>query len=327
MDILSRLLHPSNGDANNLKRKIDLKAFKRSVYAQSEHLAELRHEKMLEGSKVTLPKMGGPHPLQHRSNELADADRRHQLDKQELADTNKMNSELRKVIRKKSEELRKVQERYNDLLQEHKDDVGELTQAKKINHSLRESLRQNEADLRAYQKDMTELRGVLKGRQADLDQTTGLKQAAEKKAEQLRSELETTRGQLKVCKDDLFRLQPSAQLPDTAIVKDFESLCQDVISWIDMEISAFEKSYPNAYPGQIFSGGGFPEVLHLLEQFPTFGEYWVRYVVHRCLHDTMFSGSVYLLGLPLGVKQYLQAAEQRMARLEPPRGTSFPVKE
>ena len=123
-----------------------------------------------------------------------------------------------------------------------------------------------------------------------------------------------------MCKDDLFRLQPMSQLPDTEIVKDFESMCQDIISWIDVEISAFEKSHPSAESSDIFSVGQSFEATYLLNRFPTFGEYLVRYVIHQCLRTLMFSRSVYLLGLPKETKEYLQAAEERMANLEPPRG-------
>ena len=167
---------------------------------------------------------------------------------------------------------------------------------------------------------MVVLKDDSKSREADLEQTIRLRTLAEQKWKQLRSELETTQKHLQVCKDDLFRLQPMAQLPDTEIVKEFESTCQDIISWIDVEISAFEKSYPSAEPGQIFSGGQIPEVDYLLEQHPAFGEHFVRFVIHHCLHDCMFSRSVYLLGLPKEIKQYLQAAEKRKASLEPPRG-------
>ena len=210
------------------------------------------------------------------------------------------------------------------LQQRHRE---ELTVARKTTQDLRKKLDETEFSFHTQTKEMEVLKLRLNKQETNLDKAMGSKTAAEQEAEQLRSELNATWSQLQVCKDDLFRLQPLAQIPDTEIIKEFESICQDVVSWIDVEISAFEKSHPSAKSGQIFSGGQSFEATNLLERFSTFGEYLVRSVVHRCLRNTMFSRSVYLLGLPNEIKRYLQAAEERMANLEPPRGAYFSIRD
>lgn len=350
MDTVSRLLgftgnQPLKAHGNNAKQNTDIEDVERSDDAESEAMAQVGRIKTSERSKTTLLKKSDePHKPQQRNNEPSLAQRHQQLGKREvteakrlnteltetkklnieLTETKKRNIELTESLQNISKDLPMAQERYNSLLREHKarlDGVEELALARKTANDLREALRRSEANSRTHQKETAILKAALEDQKVDLDRMMGLKVAAEHKSEQARSEFETVRRQLRLCKDDLFRLQPMAQLPDTEIVKDFESICQDIIGWIDVEVSAFEKSYPSAVPSQIFSGGCNPDAIHLLEHFPTFGEYFVRYVVHYCLYNAMFSRSVYLLGLPKEVKKCLQAAEHRMATLEPPRGT------
>ena len=293
-------------------------------------MAQAGHVKTAERVKAPpLKRRDELQKLQQPSNKLSPFHGHQQLDKREVAVTKKVNTELEDALKKKSEDLRTVQERYSNLLRDHKvlkHNVEELALAKKTAVDLKEKLREMEARFRTHQKEVTTLQTALKTQKDELDNMMKLKRTAEQKLKQLHSELEITRGQLRLCKDDLFRLQPMAQVPDTEIVKDYDSICQDVICWIDMEVSTFEKTHPKAELSDIFSGGAIPEAISMLDQFSTSGEYWVRFVVHYCLHNFLFSRSVYLLGLPKEIKQCLQAAEDRMAKLEPPRGTSSSIK-
>ena len=330
MESLSRLFGKQPLKVNTAKQNTDIEDAERSDCAESEAMGQVERIKTYERSKTTLLKKKDElHKPQQGYNELSLGQRHQQLDKREVADVKKSKPELKETLQKRSEDLPKAQERDSSLLREHKarlDDIERLALARKTADDLRKTIREVEANSRTYQKETNILRAALKDQKADLDKMMGLKMAAENKSEQVRSELQTVRRQLQLCKDDLFRLQPVAQLPDTEIVEDFESVCQDVIGWIDEEVSAFEKSFPSAQPSQIFLGGAIPEAIHLLQRFPTFGEYWVRYIVHFCLYKDIFSRSVYLLGLPKEFKQCLQAAEERMVILEPPKGTFFSIK-
>ena len=327
MEAISRLIsgrskgQPLKAGAKNANEYSNIGAGERSDFAESEGVAPAGCTRTSERIKAQLlEKTGELHTLQQHYDELSHAHRNQRLTLREVADTKKSNTELEETLQKRSKELQKAQGRYASLLREHKakmkEDVEELALTRKNAENI----------FRSHQQEMTAINGALTSQTEDLNNTKRLKRAAENRSEQLRSELEITQGQLRLCKDDLFRLQPMAQVPDTEIVKEFGSICQDVIGWIDIEISAFEKSYPSAEPSKIFSGGRFPNIRYMLEQFPTFGEYWVRYVVHNCLYGTIFSRSVYLLGLPEKTKQCLQAAEERMASLEPPRGLSSLIK-
>ena len=104
--------------------------------------------------------------------------------------------------------------------------------------------------------------------------------------------------QLQACKDDLFRLQPIAQTPDSDIARGFNDLCHQIVGFIDEEVLAFSAAQPNADPSQIFSAGKIASVQLFLNKYPNAGEYIVRYFIHGFLQEKIFSDGVYLLGLP-----------------------------
>ncbi len=135
-----------------------------------------------------------------------------------------------------------------------------------------------------------------------------------------RAILAASEQELRECKDDLFRLQPVTQATDADILRDFQSLCQRINDWIESEISFFEEAHPNVEPRQMFSASRSPEMNNLMQKYPDVGEYQIRKMIHNGLQKIMFDRDVYLFGMPLGLVQTLQKAEQSMAMLEPRRG-------
>ncbi|KAF6237825.1 hypothetical protein HO173_004026 [Letharia columbiana] len=121
------------------------------------------------------------------------------------------------------------------------------------------------------------------------------------------------------CKDDLFRMQTVTQIPDSAIVKRFECLSQQIVHWIDTQVAIFEKARPEANPDQIFLVGEDKYATTFLRLHPGAGEHLARYLIHRSLQDNVFGQKVYFWGLPEETAQLLWKAEQKMAEVEPPR--------
>ena len=138
--------------------------------------------------------------------------------------------------------------------------------------------------------------------------------------QELRTKLVASQRELSACKDDLFRLQPVAQVPDSSISKEFDAICQHIIHWIDAEVTGFEKAHPETEPEHIFSVGDDMEAATFLGKHPGAGEHLARHLVHRYLLENMFHGKVYFFGLPTETAQLLQKAEQGMANLKTPRG-------
>ena len=144
-------------------------------------------------------------------------------------------------------------------------------------------------------------------------------QTSEAEVQSLRARLATSENELSACKDDLFGLQPAAQVPDSDIVKDFDAVAQMIISWIDSEISLFEDDNPRCNVKKFFSVGDDNIARQILKIQPDLGEHFARFVIHRFLFRHLFGDAVPLLGLTKAETALLQRAETSMGSLDPPR--------
>ena len=130
--------------------------------------------------------------------------------------------------------------------------------------------------------------------------------------------------ELQACKDDLFRMQPMTQVPDSTIAQRFENLDNVICSWIDSEISQYidewESKYPNVDP-KLFHHSGDSAIKTLLAQYPSSGgEHIVRSMIHRQFQKKLFGDRVFLFGLNTHLIDWLKLVEEHMSRLQPPRG-------
>lgn len=136
----------------------------------------------------------------------------------------------------------------------------------------------------------------------------------------IHDKLVATGRELSRCKDDLFSMQPLVQTPDSVICREFESVGQQIIHWVEAEVAAFEKAYPQEKLDYIFSAGQDKYASTFLRQNPGAGEHLARYLIHRFLGDNLFGKKMYLLGLKGQTTHMLREAESTMASLDPPRG-------
>ena len=138
----------------------------------------------------------------------------------------------------------------------------------------------------------------------------------------LRSFVNKLQHELQLCKDDLFRLQPAVQTPDTEIIRQYDIVCQQVSNWIDEEISQLEQKRTKD------GGHGVPLVLdvsqpgakELLRRVPEAGEYMIASIIHAYLQEKVLGEHVYCFGLPEDLIRTLELIEQGMSKLEPRRG-------
>ena len=164
-------------------------------------------------------------------------------------------------------------------------------------------------------RELASVRRVLKASKDDLSR-------AENTNKELQEELAASQVNLTTCKDELFRLQPIAQIPDSRVVKDFENLCQQVVNWIETQVAIFEKAHPENRQEYIFSPGEDNKAAQFMAQHPRGGEHLAVHMIHRWLQDNLFGRKLSCVGLPAEAIQLLERAEQSMARLDPPRGDS-----
>lgn len=132
------------------------------------------------------------------------------------------------------------------------------------------------------------------------------------------------RQELENCKDDLFKLQPVSQIPDSAIAQQYDRLSSTIGDWVDDEVSRFTDAWQEINGDEnpeIFQHGNIDHLMDILRLYPdTGGEYVVRYVVSHILHRKLFHRRVLLFGLPPEECELLQRSARTMKLLEPQRG-------
>ena len=172
--------------------------------------------------------------------------------------------------------------------------------------------------VRQLRQELASVRRELEASQDDLRCT----QNTCRELQKVRKKLAVSQAELTACKDEVFRLQPIAQIPDSRVAKEFETLCQQIVNWIEAEVVLFEKARPETGPEHIFSIGEHKEAAQFMEQHPRSGEHLATYMIHRWLQEHIFGQKLSCLGLPVEAVQLLETAEQSMERLDPPRGDS-----
>lgn len=193
--------------------------------------------------------------------------------------------------------------------------------------SLKSELKDKKDRLAASEVALEETKAQLKEHKEDLVKCRRLLQDSRRFNRQIRktnSQLEkflgASREELSKCKDDLFSLQGVAQTPDSTISKQFESVSQQILHWIDAEVATFDKAHPDAKPDYMFSVGADRYPKEFLQSYAEAGEHLVRYLVHHFLQKEVFGKRVFLFGLPEETAELLREAELKMAELDPPRG-------
>ena len=157
-----------------------------------------------------------------------------------------------------------------------------------------------------------------------------LKTAAKQKAQDdhdlllIQSSMRSLQQELRVCRDDLFRLQPVVQIPDADVVSEYNTLTQQISNWVDNEIVDFERRQigevvPNM---QTVAYEGDSVAANLLKRLPKAADYMVGTLVHSFLQENMLGGHIYCFGLSRELSQTLRETEDSMANLKPPRGIS-----
>ena len=176
-------------------------------------------------------------------------------------------------------------------------------------------------DLQTEQEAHKATKRELQSYKANQDQT----QADDTELQNLRQKLAASQRELSACKDDLFRLQPIAQTPDSDISKNFDFICQQIVNWIDGELLEFEHANPNLSQKDFFLVGGDNRVARHHRDTNELGEYLSRSMIHCYLLAKLLGPSCSPLGLTEDAQEWLQRTKRSMAKLDPPRGTAIPI--
>ena len=188
--------------------------------------------------------------------------------------------------------------------------------------------------LQARDKELQELRSEhhallqsYKQQNSEINSLAERNTNGEKEFMALRGSVNELQYELQACKDDLFRLQPVVQTPDTEIMRQYDTVCQQVSNWVDEEISQLEqkRDKDGGRNMPFILGGAHLEAMELLRRVPEAGEYMVVSVIHAYLQDKLLGEHVYSFGLSEDLIRTLKRIEHGMAKLEPTRGINFGI--
>ncbi|KAL9604700.1 MAG: hypothetical protein Q9219_000420 [cf. Caloplaca sp. 3 TL-2023] len=128
------------------------------------------------------------------------------------------------------------------------------------------------------------------------------------------------------CRDDILRLQPPSQIPDSKIADEYSNLHQQIASWVDDE--AEDSSSMESQLGSLISDKDAPEVLKSLldndliratKKYPDAEPLILRYIIQMHIHRCILADDIYLFGLDDHNVTILRSIAHAMEDLEPKR--------
>ncbi|KAI4099389.1 MAG: hypothetical protein LQ339_005979 [Xanthoria mediterranea] len=256
-------------------------------------------------------------------------------------------------------EHRNLKKEYEDARQElrtawreNREQSLELRDLKKQNAHLKESLH-TQADPKSYKDqimserrkfyehvDLLEdhiahLKHQLEKTKLHMDQLTFQtreaneeKAAYETKLQNLQKQNTRLNEDLTECRDDILRLQPPSQIPDSKIAEEYSSLYQQIASWVDDE--ADDTQSMEARMADLATDKEAPELLEayldadlirLAKKYSDAEPLVLRYIIQLHLHRIILADDIYLFGLDEHNITMLRSVEHAMDALEPKRDT------
>ena len=224
---------------------------------------------------------------------------------QELREVKKHNAQLREACRVRNEDLiHHERSKFYEHVEGLEDHIAYLKQELIKRKALVESL-------------------TLQTREANDEK--GAQEAAVRKLQKQNRDLHEN---LTECKDDLLRLQPPSQTPDSELAEQYSSLTQHISRWVDDETedsNGMETSFESLSKADDLPESLKPfltdEHIRLGKKSPNAQPFIIRFIVHRYLENCVFGNEVYLFGLDTRSIGLFEGIERGMHELEPPRGT------
>ncbi|KAL8645160.1 MAG: hypothetical protein Q9226_007426 [Calogaya cf. arnoldii] len=156
------------------------------------------------------------------------------------------------------------------------------------------------------------------------------KAAYETKLQNLQKQNARLNEDLTECRDDILRLQPPSQIPDSKIAEEYSSLYQQIASWVDDE--AEDTQSMEARLADLATDKETPELLkayldrdliRLTKKYSDAEPLVLRYIIQLHLHRIILADDIYLFGLDEHNITMLRSIEHAMEALEPKRGQNI----
>ncbi|KAL8991685.1 MAG: hypothetical protein Q9169_007749 [Polycauliona sp. 2 TL-2023] len=259
---------------------------------------------------------------------------------------------LKTEHRNLKKEFDEVRQDLRAAWRENREQSQELRDLKKQNAHLKESSR-TQGDPKSYKDqilserrrfyehvDMLDdhiahLKHQLEKTKLHMDQLTFQTREANEEKATYEQRLQTLQKQnarlnedLTECRDDILRLQPPSQIPDSKIAEEYSSLYQQIASWVDdeaddtqsMETRLADLTTDKDAP-EMLKAYLDPDLIRLTKKYSDAEPLVLRYIIQLHLHRIILADDIYLFGLDEHNITMLRSIEHAMEALEPKRDT------
>ena len=292
-------------------------------------------------SQETKPRTVIVKTLRHPSKDLAEntpfqkAKKDNKDLKDDIEDLKQEIKFLNRENREQSIELRDLKKQNAQLRESGRvRNVSEDSYQNQINHERNEFCKHVEAledDIAYLKQELIRRKTLVESLTLQTREANDEKAAHEATARKLQKQNRDLHENLTECKDDLLRLQPPSQTPDSELAEQYNSLTQHISRWVDDETED-SQGMETCFEG-LSKADDLPDPLkpyltdehiRLGRKSPNAQPFIIRFVIHRYLENCVFGNDVYLFGLDPRSISLFEGIEQGMHELEPPRGTSSP---
>lgn len=266
--------------------------------------------------------------------EVADESTR---DDSRVKDDPKAIEQIRNELQKISERLEEAESK-RKMAEDHTEEgQRQLEEAEANSHTLQKANDRATNVANAYKRKFAalddEYKRWFKNITDQLQASEQSRKMAEDKARTLESRVLDVKAELGACKDELFNLQPAAQVTDAQIIAEWNALCDNIVHWIEnqsggmsnLSLRLQDLSAKDQYNDAIRFFWG-KETQLLAKNHPNILEDLLRYNIHLLLERNVFNENLYMLGILKKEAIVLSAVEKTMSTLEPKRGKIFSLR-
>ncbi|KAL8872363.1 MAG: hypothetical protein Q9174_001991 [Haloplaca sp. 1 TL-2023] len=252
-----------------------------------------------------------------------------------------------RVLRKDIEELR---QELRGVLRENRDQSLELRDVKKMNAHLKETLtsqdhpksykeqilserRQFYHHVELMEDHIRSLTRQLEKTKLHMDQLTfQTREANEEKAkyeanlQSLQKQNNRLNDDLTECRDDILRLQPPSQIPDSKIADEYANLYQQIASWVDDEAddsssmeTRLERLHHDKDAPELLKEFVDDDLIQIARKYSDAEPLLLRCIIQLHLHQDVLADDLYLFGLDNHSITLLRTIAHSMEDLEPKR--------
>ena len=251
--------------------------------------------------------------------------------KKDRAILNRENKEQAQELRDLKRKNVQLQELVKERLETGSDSRSESTKLREFKEKAYEHVDMLEEHIGYLRQELGKRRHLIESMTIQTREANEEKDNAENSVKRLQRQVRDLNENLTECKDDLLRLQPPSQVPDSEVSDLYATLAQHISRWADdateeedLVATRFEDLLKaDEVPGLLGKYLG-RDHLKIAKKYPDSQPHIIQLIIHRYVEETILDPDLYVFGLDAQNITLMKEIERGMENLEPPRGRLQP---